>query len=252
MAVIISLGNPGSGKTLTIVREMIEGLNGYDTYTNIVPQKPRKMPFVKVMNKKMIISESPMLKDNDTPYIKNGKPVTTKELNSKFWTSIKEPINVVIDEAHIIFNSRSAMSKENKIFGEWIALIRRVLGSRQGGSGDLILISQLSRRIDVIAREMASQIRYHVCHYLKTCNKCKYTWQESSETPEPVWTCPKCLSYSIKKHTHVVEMWKFKSMEKYSAWKEMGMKTYYSRQRIRNVEKYFDYYDTLQWENLFS
>lgn len=69
------------------------------------------------------------------------EPVVKYKLNVDFWKEIKEPINVVIDEAHTLYNARKAMSKVNIITTEWLALIRRVLGSRESGHGELTFIN---------------------------------------------------------------------------------------------------------------
>ncbi len=178
--------------------------------------------------------------------------VTEFKLNIEYWKSIKEPINVVLDEAHSIINSRRAMSKVNVIMSDWIALIRRVLGAAASGYGELVLISQLPRRLDPICRDMASQVRYHVCHYKKQCRKCLSHWRESSETPEGLWLCPKCGSDNIKKFNHKIEVWHFANMNAFETWDEYNAKTFYKHYLIEDIEKYFPLFDTLQWDNMFS
>ncbi len=113
------------------------------------------------------------------------EPVYELKLNMEYWQKITEPISCVLDEAHSIINARRAMSKVNIIITDWIALLRRVLGSSSSGYGELVLITQLPNRIDIIAREMATQIRYHKCH--TCCRRFKTVEIEPpAEIKEPV------------------------------------------------------------------
>lgn len=180
------------------------------------------------------------------------EPIYEYKLNMDYWRSIKEPINVVIDEAHSIINARRAMSKVNVIVTDWMALIRRILGSNESGHGELVLITQLPRRLDPIARDMAVQIKYVICHYLKTCKKCGTCWQETSETPEKSWSCLRCASHHIIKNNHVIECFKFRDIDHFTAWKEQKVKSYYDHYFMPNIETVFTMYNTLQWDNLFS
>ncbi len=184
---------------------------------------------------------------------KNGRePIYDKKLNKEYWKAIKEPISCVLDEAHAIINARRSMSKINIIVTDWLALLRRVLGSSESGYGELVLITQLPNRIDIIAREMATQIRYHKCHYRKRCKKCNTVWQENSEMPESLWECPNCNSPNLVKFHHIIEVWHFSSMKHFNFWKEFEKKTFYKHYLVNDIEKYFKYYDTLQWDSLFS
>lgn len=186
---------------------------------------------------------------------KNGEETYELKFNQEFWQDLKEkgkPINVVIDEAHTLLNPRKSMSKTNTIMTDFIALLRRILGEDSTGYGKLVLITQLRRRLDVISREMANQFRYFLCHYNKTCRRCGYTFGENNENPEPRYICPKCNGRRLDKHSHTIEVWHFDSENSYLAWKTMGMKSFYRHYYIHDIEKYFNYYDTLQWDNLIS
>lgn len=174
------------------------------------------------------------------------------ELNMDFWKSIKEPISIVLDEFHNIANARTFMSKKNRVFNSWLTMIRRVLGSSQSGYGELVLISQLSNQVDLIARQLCHQVRYHICYYTKTCKKCGTTWDESSETPEVLHVCPSCGSPSLVKYEHRLKIWHFRNMDMFRAWKDFGMATYHRRYWVNDIEDYFGFYNTLQWDNLFE
>lgn len=173
-------------------------------------------------------------------------------LNKEYWQNIKEPINVILDEAHTMLNARRSMSKTNEILTQWLALIRRVLGSSDSGYGTLTLISQLPNRLDLIAREMATKVKWHLCHYVKTCKKCSYGWRETSDTPEQLWHCGRCGNHHIQKHSHVIEVWHFANMSLYMQFKDYSAKTYHKHYFITDIEKYFPMYNTLQWDGLFD
>lgn len=240
------LGNIGSGKTASAVRDMLHGNKNIPYYTNIEPKKKRLLPNVNVIKSSMIVKKELI------SISKNGKEVYKYSLNQDFWKDVKKPINVIIDEAHNLFNSRRAMSKVNIIMGEWIAMLRRILGQSDAGYGDLVMITQLWRRIDVIAREMCNHVKYHVCHYQKTCRKCGYNWREHSEMPEERQRCPKCNSWKVLKHSHQIEVYCFAGVKDFIIWEEVGRMTYYNRYMIKDIEKVFPLYDTFQWNDMIS
>lgn len=229
----ISLGNIGSGKTVSEVRNMYYTHN--DIYSNIVT----KFKHQHNLTYNMIIKR-----------IQNGKN-EKKSLNIDFWKKVKKPVTVVLDEVHTILNARRSMTKINIIFTDWLSLLRRVLGTATY-TGDLVLITQLENRVDIIAREMAHQIRYHICHYQKICRKCSIIWYENSESAEPIVRCHKCGGYNIQKFNHRIEIKHFTSMENFKLWKEMGINTFYKHYIINDIEQFFPMYNTLQWDNLFE
>lgn len=112
--------------------------------------------------------------------------------------------------------------------------------------------TQLPKRIDVIAREMATNIIYCLCHYRKTCKKCFCEWQENSDMPEPLWTCPLCNHWEVEKHSHIIEAWHFPKMNSFDMWKMFNMKTFHKHYFVNDIEEYFSFYDTMSWDNLFS
>lgn len=182
----------------------------------------------------------------------DNEAIYKQKLNIEYWKNIKEPINVVLDEAHSILNARRSMSKINIIITDWLALIRRILGETDSGSGELVFITQLPNRIDIIARDMATKVSYHVCHYKKICNKCGSAWQEHTEMAESHEACPECGSTTLKKFDFNIEIWDFQSMDKYYKWRDFGMTSFYNHYFVNDIEEYFNLYDSWQWDNLFS
>lgn len=246
----IILGNVGSGKTALAVRDMCMNRMQRKTYSNIQTK----------LKNQIDISPEMIIKREIVDYKRNKKtgestPVYKLTLNREYWENIHEPINVILDEVHSILNARRAMSKTNIIVSDWIALIRRVLGSSDSGYGELVLISQLYNRVDIIAREMATMIIYCICHYSKTCKKCGFSWNEHSEMPIDLYAeglCPRCRSWQIRKHSHRIEVLHFPNISAFMEWKENGLRTFYRHYIVNDIEKYFRYYNTLQWDNLFS
>lgn len=244
----IFLGNIGSGKTISYVREMMMNLDKKKTYTNIRPTK--KSSKIVTITADMIIKKEHVrdIKKRDGSI----EPQYEISLNKDFWTKIKEPINVGLDEVHNMMNARRFMSRQNDIMMNWMAMVRRVLENGEGEGGELTLITQLPNRIDKIARDMATHVRYHICHYNKRCLECGAMWCESSESAEKLKICPRCFSPKIKRFGHMIEVFKFRNMKAYTGWSEFGEDSFYARGLIHGIEKYFPMYNTLQWEDLFQ
>jgi len=242
----ISIGSVGSGKTLLEVREMALCSNGRNTITNIKTDLKNQVDLTRDMIMKKEIVETKTKKSGETE-IKYRYVV-----NKDFWQKLKEPVNVTLDEAHTILNSRRATSRINVVVSDWLALIRRVLGSSGGSYGELTFITQLPGRIDSIAREMATRIQHNICHYVKVCRSCHYSWRENSEVPEEMRQCLRCGSPDLEKQGHTIEVYYFTSIKKYDEWKMFGKRTYYKRLLFRNVSRLFVHYDTHQWDNLIS
>jgi len=240
------LGNVGSGKSACVVREMILNNSHRKTFSNIKTSKVKNNIMI---NKDMIMTKEVVR------IMKNGTEICKYHLNKDFWKDTQEKegaINVVLDEAHTLMNARRSGSAVNKVMGDFVALLRRILGTTDAGYGELTLITQLLRRIDVVARDMCTHVRYHVCHYNKTCKKCGCTWYENNENPEPAYNCKSCGSGQIKKHNHKIEVWHFKNVQLYLDWFEFGRKTYHKHYMVNDIEKYFPHYNTMQWENFIS
>lgn len=243
----IFLGNVGSGKSACAVREMILNEANRPTYSNIVTKGVKNNIQLKAADiiKRTVIE----------PKSGRGQPKVTYQFNKDFWVKVHEKhpaINVILDEAHTLFDSRRAMSKLNNIMNNFMAMLRRILGSNDAGGGELILISQLKNRIDSVAREMATQIRWHVCHYRKTCQRCGFGWAETNETPIKLYKCPRCKEPYIKKENHIIEVWMFSDMNAFEQWRMFRAKTYFRRFYVKDIERYFTAYSTLQFDDLIS
>jgi len=246
----IYLGNVGSGKTATAVLEMKEDNSDRVFYTNI---EAKKIKNVRELKPEYIIKK-------ELIGLKKDKPVYEYKINLKFWQENNEPKNIIIDEAHNIIDSRNSQTPVNKIVTAWQSAIRRILGETEGDSGDLIYITQILTAIDIRARELATLIQYHICHYQKKCKECLYVWNENTEMPIKRKKCPRCLSRKYMKFGFIIEVFKFENINMFEAWHLSGKQTWIKSSDpemnghylLTDIEKIFPLYKTLQWKNLFQ
>jgi hypothetical protein len=237
----IVLGNIGSGKTAMVVREMALSDNSF--FSNIITKK------IKCNTE---IHRDMIIEDTLINVKKDGTPIYKKNLNTNFWRKLirkNDSLNVIIDEAHAMFNARRGMSDINKVMLDFLALLRRVLGGSDG-YGELVLITQLDRRLDVVAKEMATKVQYCRCHYVKKCI-CGFNKNETNETPDKIKKCPTC-GKRLKKIKHIIEVFNFINIKAYEMWNLYGTHSYYDLYYITDIEKYFPLYNTLQWDNLIT
>ena len=243
------LGKMGSGKTACMVREMIKSEDDKTTFSNIILKKVKKKTVVQI-NRDMIFKEVVVKvrpKSDD---------ITKLMLNSDYWKNTKksfpEGINVVLDEAHTLMDSRRSMSTTSVIMNDFMALLRRILGDSGEGYGELVLITQLGRRLDINARDLATSVHYHLCHYKRTCEKCNYNFWETNEVYQKPKICPRCGWRKMLKDQFIIEKWEFDSMDNCDLWVDHKIKSYQKHYYITDIEQYFPHYDTFQWENLIS
>lgn len=240
----VYLGNVGSGKTACAVREIMQRIEVQEIYTNITPTEELK-------NKNFITLKDEMI--FTTKYDKKKDMEMPDKVNVEFWKKkFDKPATVVLDEVHNIMNARKSGSKINVVMTDFLALLRRVLGSRAKGEGELILITQLERRLDPVARDMATNVKYHICHYIKQCLDCKKRWRETSESPETKYKCPNCKSPKLIKTNHKIEVFSFRTIKDFQAWFEFSEIRYYSHKFITDIHKIFGLYNTYSWDNLIS
>lgn len=236
------LGNVGSGKTLMAVQSILS--DSTITYTNIATIG---IKHAIRLNKNMLIKET------ITGVKRNGEPVIKKEFNESFWLETKKKypkINIILDEAHTLLNSRMSTSKQNIILTNFLALIRKFLGT-SNMHGHCILISQLSGRLDIIARDMCSYVQYHLGHFIYKCQICNTKYYSNSEM-SLCDVCPGCGSSEVIKVKTSIEIWRFNNMEDFEIWKYTKRKTFFERGIIYNPEKLYNKYDTMQWDSLFD
>jgi len=233
----IYLGNLGSGKSLHAVHDMMNDLSGRKTYTNL---DTFKIPNAVHIKPEHVISKIP-----------DGKKIMF-DLNLDYWNRQEKPLNLLWDEIHLTANSRGSMSKINIVFSRFISMARRITGFDHRGYGSFTFIAQKERTMDINIKDMASEIVYHIGHWIMKCEDCGARIQCSSEKP-PYQRCIKCGSWNISKDHLLIEMNWFKNFDHYYAWC-VGIKGkwMYKRQLITDPEKYFKHYDTVQVTDVWN
>ena len=241
--ITLYIGNIGSGKTLTAVREMATNqdityhTNINTTLKNCVPLTWDKIILTEVTGTKN-------KRDGTVEEIKEHK------LNSEYWLKAKKPLSIVLDEAHNVLDARRSTSKKSIIMNNFGSLIRKFMGDDE--KSEIILITQLSRRLDIVWKEMAHEIRYFTCYYNIICSKCSATWPSDSDNPIRYKRCLLCGSLDLKKIDHVIEVKLFAGLDAYYDWHFEKKNSFYNNYAIKDVNNYFKYYNTKQIENLLS
>ena len=150
--IIIFVGGIGSGKSLSIVREIVKS-NQY-AITNFDLKRIKGFHRIKVSD--VITKEQ----DKKTKKEKVG-------VNWEYWDEVRKnnkSFSIYLDEVHNIISSRRAMSKTNITMSKWLSQIRKVTADSQ--NNHLYLITQTIRKIDVDFRELA-QVIVH-CNSIQT------------------------------------------------------------------------------------
>ena len=235
----IFLGNLGSGKTLSAVRELALDNSGRKTYTNISVRGIKNAVHIK--------PEYVIKKEED----EKGK--LKLDLNTEYWNQQKKPLNLLWDEVHLTANSRRSMSSINQVFSKFIAMGRRIVGFDKRGYGCLTFIAQAERTIDRNIKELANEIRYHVSYWYIECNSCKSKIIVSSEM-EQFSKCTKCGSWEIERKGLQIEVKRYKSWANYlnSQIDTKKHKWHFDRFMLYDAEDYYKYYETLQMEDIWG
>jgi len=247
----VFLGNVGSGKTISSIREML--MEEDDVYfSNIITKTKGQFK----MNNNHVINRDMLIKKTVTKEKKDGSKEYSMKFNLEAWEEIKKKhgrFNIILDEFHTLMAARNFNSKQNRIMGDFLALIRKICSDSSGDS-TLTIISQLDNRIDVNARDMATEVRYHICVYDKSCSKCGAYWTEHSEMSpfQKHKKCPNCESKLLKKFNFRLIVHYFESMNSYQDWKYSGIDTKLQTVEVEGIEQYFDYYNTYQMVDLVT
>ena len=233
----IFLGNLGSGKTISAVREMVINQDsGRTTYTNIVTK-----------NIKNVIRIQPQ--DIIT---KSGDKKPSYDLNVDFWNTRDKPLNILWDEVHLTANSRMSMSKVNMILSRFIAMARRITGFDDRGYGHFTFIAQKDRTIDVNIRDLCNEIIYHIGRWILHCQDCGTKLWVNSEMQQ-LDKCIRCKSWNIRKENLMIEQLKFSEWNDFYAWtNKIKGKWWYEHTIVTDIDRFFDRYDTMQMENIWE
>ena len=215
------LGGIGSGKSISIVKEIVESEQPF--YTNF-----------RIYNAK----NSKRLKINDiiTKKEKDDKKSKGKDVvNWKFWRGEIQKFrnfNIAVDELHNLMHSRRSMSKFNILMSMWIAQIRKVCGSSE--KTHFYAISQELERIDISVRDLANLI----------------VWCRKVETKQKITTTVRENGRLFKKEMPMVWIVRYYFLgsdctRRYSLFRWNGEKSYNFRTKFL-ANEYFSHYDSYE------
>ena len=161
--IICFLGGIGSGKTLSVVKEIIN--KNQFVFTNFELKNLKN--YRRIMYKDIFEEKE------------KGK----FDVNWKFWNdfseSHKEGYSIVLDEVHNLIHSRRSMTGTNILMSKWVSQIRKILSDSE--HNHLYLISQTLRKIDVDFRDLIHI--FIVCKSVNIKGKVwiKQTWYDGLE-----------------------------------------------------------------------
>ncbi len=240
------VGQPGSGKSAMAVRDILS--SSRVTYTNIA-LKGIKSPRIRTISNEDVVEE----------YVagekKDGTEILKKRLNVEFWKKVPKPVDVIFDEAHSIINSRFSASNQNKVWMQWVKLIRKMIGGSAGHYGEFLWIAQLPRNIDVDVRDMTGMYCYHILWSWLECKKCGFKLRRNSEmTSRKYKFCLNCGNDDFYEYGHKIRQWELRGYDNCLFFQDLPMqeKLRINNKVIVDIEKYFGKYDTLQYEGLWQ
>jgi hypothetical protein len=137
--IITVLGGIGSGKTLSVVKELADSKNF--AFTNFNLKSSLKKKYRRIHVDDVII---------------RGEKRKDDRINWEFWDDMKKEhknFSIYLDEVHNLIHSRSSMSKTNILMSKWVSQIRKI--TSDSPNNHLYLISQTLRKIDVDFRELS-------------------------------------------------------------------------------------------------
>ena len=142
--IILLLGGIGSGKTLSVIKKIIDNPESF-AVTNF-SLKIEKERYCRLKMEDLICKR-----------MEDKKNI--QSVNWKFWDEMRkkhEHFSVYLDEVHNLIHSRASMSKRNILMSKWISQIRKILSDSP--HNHLYIISQTIRKVDVDFRELAQII----------------------------------------------------------------------------------------------
>jgi len=147
--IIIFVGGIGSGKSVSVIKELVERSEYSEAFVNF---KTKKIPGVSRIKMDWIIGSKEV----------DGKK--KKTVNYAHWNQLRQDkrrYSIYLDEVHNILHSRMSMSKQNILMSMWLSQVRKIFG--EGEKDHLYVISQKLRRIDISLRDLA--------HWIIECEK---------------------------------------------------------------------------------
>jgi len=211
--IIIITGAIGSGKTLSVVKEIVD--RGNKAFTNF---ELYNTPYNRLKYTHLFTKED---EDDKKEKIK---------LNFQFWKDQKGGFDIYLDEFHNVMSSRRSMSKKNVILSDWLSQIRKILGQTE--KNNLYLITQKLKRIDVNSRDLAHQ-----------CIKCHKQCFENVKIPTEICEDGKMVVKRVP--LTIIYKYYFKDSDALSAYENYDINTCQGMTRFV-ANPYFKYFNS--WE----
>lgn len=215
--IIVVTGGIGQGKTLSVVKDLIERNNKAFTNFDLF-----NTPFTRLKRDHLMIEDP--------------EDKRKMKLNFDFWKEQTKlgSYDIYLDEFHNVMNARRAMSKGNVLLSDWLSQIRKILG--QSERNHLYLLTQKLRRIDVNSRDLA--------HLAIKCEKQEY---KKIEIPTEIYE-----DGQIKiKAMPMVIIYKhfFRDCDALNAYEQYGINTKLMTTRFVGnwYYKYFDSYELIDF-----
>lgn len=221
--IIIYVGGVGSGKTLSIIKEIVSRKNPCYANFDIANPQVTRLKWEHLLEEKAEEKKSVM------------------KVNYGFWNEqikrFPDGFDIYLDEFHNLMGSRRAMSKRNVLLSDWMSQIRKILGENE--LCNLYLVTQKLRRIDINSRDLA--------HWIVKCEKQVFqknlidTVVQDKKGKQIIKKLPLVLIYKYF----------FESVEACNAFEIVGERTYSSCTRfIGNM--FYRYYDSYKMVEMGS
>lgn len=215
------LGGVGSGKSVSLARYVYSRQNPVWVNFPILAKNARRLMLSHIIEKEVLGVR------------KNGEEVTKQKVNYSFWReNLGDSCDIVLDEAHNILMSRMSMSKNNVLITQWLAQIRKILGASE--HNDIILSSQRLAGLDVIPRELCSEIIAVQKLTLKEMQETRVIKNGRAEI--------KMLPVVVIIQYHFMGD---RCLDAYTAWKELGQKSFKYRSSFV-ANPFFQLYDSYE------
>lgn len=222
--IVIYVGGVGSGKTLSIVKEIVRRENPCFVNFDMEHHTATRLRWEHLIEK------------HDDGSKKGGMRV-----NYQYWNDISsknpEGFDIYLDEFHNIMGSRRGMSKRNVLMSDWLSQVRKILGENE--RCNLYLLTQKLRRIDINSRDLA--------HVIVKCEKVVHEGVLIDTVVKA-----KDGSYEVRRLPLVViyKYW-FNDCEACQAFETLGIRSYYACTRFA-ANPYYRYYDSYRMVEMGS
>jgi hypothetical protein len=162
--ILCFLGGIGSGKTVSLIKEIIKRDDFVFTNFDIIGYKKyHRLMFKDIFRE-----------------FEDKKGKKSYDVNWNFWKNQKiKDFSICLDEVHNLVGSRNSQTTQNKLLSKWVAQVRKLYADSQ--HSNLYILSQTIRRIDVDFRDLVHIIVCHKCVKINNKVWIKQYWYDGME-----------------------------------------------------------------------